>query len=62
VVEECIEHYAYRLAAGNDAEDVECHREIEGCGSREADSVGAQNGKGKRCQNLKRDFKKRIGQ
>jgi hypothetical protein len=62
VVEECVEHYAYRLAAGYDAEDVECHREVERCGTGEADSKGAENGKDERCQNFKWNFKKRIGQ
>jgi hypothetical protein len=62
VVEECVEHYPYRLAAGHDAEDIKCHREIEGCGTGEADSEGAENGKDERGQNLKRDLKKRIGQ
>jgi hypothetical protein len=49
VVEECVEHYAYRLAAGYDAEDVECHRKVEGCGTGEADSEGAEDGKDEGC-------------
>lgn len=62
MVEECVEHYANRLAAGYDAEDVECHREVERCGTGEADGKGTENGKDERCQNFKRDFKKHIGQ
>jgi hypothetical protein len=60
MVEESVEHYAHRLAARNDAEYVESHREVEGCGAGEADGEGAEYGEEKRCQDFERDFKKRV--
>lgn len=44
VVEESVEHYAHRLAAGNNAEYVEGNGKVEGCGTGEANGEGAENG------------------
>lgn len=62
MIKECIEHYANGLAAGNDAEDIEGHRNVEGCGTGEANCEGAEDGKDERCQDLERNFKKCVRQ